>query len=387
MTSGLPAVKSRWYGYGRVNGAAAVQTAVSFATAHDLVIRDNVADTGIVASTGAFWNSPDIWCRRTTPGLDPGALPPNYSTAGPHQDPLRSQSNWVYARVLNNGTIPSLDAWIRISITHWPGLEFTYPASFQPTNGPGDPLPSPMRHGTYFIGEAKISGIAPGADKIINVEWPSGLIPPDVVTTTSGPAHWHPCLLVEVTPHDGPTPTGNHVWDDNNLSQKNISIVGTDVSQNFAIAVVAGNEENMADYLLVEINRGRLPKEVDLIVDLLDPLLYRRLLKFYRNWKLAMPDCREQSETAEAPYHQWMKSYDRQTWKVGFHEGHEVVFLQPLPRVQVPVVCGPGRLSPLIVGGIIGRNAKPGAYEIVIIQRQPKGEISGSATMILKIGK
>jgi Subtilase family len=88
VTSGLPAVKSGWYGYGRVDAAAAVQTAIPFATSRDLVIRDNLSDTGAGASTGAFWNSPDIWCRTTTPGMDPGALPPNYTIEGPHQDPI-----------------------------------------------------------------------------------------------------------------------------------------------------------------------------------------------------------------------------------------------------------------------------------------------------------
>jgi Subtilase family len=187
VTSGLPAVKSGWYGYGRVDAAAAVQSAIPFATSRDLVIRDHLSDTGAGASTGAFWNSSDIWCRTTTPGMDPGALPPNYTIEGPHQDPIRGQPNWVYARVHNNGTAASLDAWVRISVTHWPGMEVTYPTSFQPTNGPGDPLPSPMTPGTYFIGEAKVTGIALGGEQIVNVEWPSGLIPPSDVMTPSGP--------------------------------------------------------------------------------------------------------------------------------------------------------------------------------------------------------
>ena len=379
VTSGNPSVKSGWYGYGRVNAAAAVQTALSFATSRDLVVRDNLSDTGTVASVGAFWNSPDVWCRRLSPGTDPGALPANYATAGPHEDPMRGQSNWVYARVHNNGTDTSLDAWVRFSVTHWPGMEFTYPTSFQPTNGPGDPLPSPMTPGTYFIGEAKVTGIASGAEQVVNVVWPPGLIPPIDVATPSGTVHWHPCLLVEVTPHDGPTPTGNHVWDDNNLAQKNISIVGTDAGADFAIATVIGHEENPADYLLVEINRGRLPREVQLFVDLLDPLLRRRLRKFDPKLK------REASALVQPPLRNPLDR--RQAWRIGWYAGREVVFLQPQPKVRVPVVAGQGRLSPLIVGGIVGRGAKAGTYEVVMIQRQPDGEISGSATLMLKIGK
>ncbi len=386
-TSGLPAVKSGWYGYGRVDAGAAVQTAISFATSRDLVVRDNLADTGAVASTGAFWNSPDIWCRRLSPGSDPGALPPNYVTEGPHEDPMRSQSNWVYARVRNNGTDTSLDAWVRISVTHWPGLEFTYPSSFQPTNGPGDPLPTPMTPGTYFIGEAKVSGIGPGAEQIVNVEWPSGLIPPEDVVTSAGTVHWHPCLLAEITPHDGPVSTGNHVWDDNNLAQKNISIVGTNAGQDFAIAAVVGNDENMADYLIVEFNRGRLPREVQLFVDLLDPLLRRRLRQFDHQPKQSPDDVRKPATiaTGTGAARDILRLDRRAAWHLGWYDGREVVFLEPLPRVRLPIMAGRGRFTPLVLGGIVGRGSKPGNYEVVMIQRQPDGMISGSSTLMVRI--
>ena len=381
VTSGLPPVKSGWYGYGRVNAAAAVDTALTFPASRDLVVRDNLSDTGAVASSGAFWNSPDIWCRRLAPGMDPGALPANYATAGPHEDPLRGQDNWVYARIRNNGTDASLDAWVRISITHWPGVEFIYPASFQPTNGPGDPLPMPMTPGTYFIGEVKVTGLAPGADQIVNVQWPVGLIPPESVTVGMSTAHWHPCLLVEVTPHDGPVPTGNHVWDDNNLAQKNITIVNTDAGEDFTMATVIGNEDNLADYLVLEINRGRLPKEVQLYVNLLDPRLRRRLRKF-EEWK-EDPDYR-----GYAGQVQWIKSIAlRRPWRIGWYKGQEAVLLSAQAKVQVPVPAGRGQMTPLVIGGVVGQGVAAGVYEVVLIQRQPNGEISGSASLQVTIGR
>jgi hypothetical protein len=377
VTSGLPPVKSGWYGYGRVNAAGAVQTALAFTTSRDLVIRDNLADTGAVASTGPFWDSPDVWCRRLSPATDPGALPANYASAGPHEDPRRNQSNWVYARVRNSGTDASLDAWVRFSITHWPGVEFTYPASFQPTNGPGDPLPSPMTPGTYFIGEAKVTGVARGGDQIVHVEWQAGLTPPDTVTVGGSPVHWHPCLLVEVTPHDGRAPTGDHVWDDNNLAQKNITIVDTDSGQDFQFATVIGNEHNSAEYLILELIRGRLPKEVELYVNLLDPLLRRRLRAF---------DKQAAEPSGPISRVQWIKTLaTRPSWRIGWRDGQEVVFLLPQPKVQIPVVAGKGRITPLVVGGVVGRGAQPGVYEVVLIQRQPDGKISGSAALQVTI--
>jgi hypothetical protein len=64
-----------------------------------------------------------------------------------------------------------------------------------------------------------------------------------------------------------------------------------------------------------------------------------------------------------------------------------VVFLPVQPRVQVPVAVGRGRLSAVVLGGGVGRGARPGTYEVVMIQRQPSGEISGSATLKVTIGR
>lgn len=373
VTSGLPPVRSGWYGYGRIDAAAAVTEALTFGTARDLVIRDNLADTGTVATVGAFWNSPDIWCRRDDPAGDPGALPPNYATAGPHEAPERGQTNWVYARVRNNGTQVSLDAWVRVSVTHWPGTEFTYPASFQPTNGPGDPLPSPLTPGTYFIGEAKVTDVAPGAEEIVTIEWPAGLIPPDTVMTSTGPVTWHPCLLAEITPHDGPVPTGDHVWDDNNLAQKNISIVDTDAGTDFATALVLGNLHNEADCLYLEVHRGRLPRGVQLYVDLRDPVLRRRIR-----------DC----DPVEGPRGRHQGPIVKfHPWRCGWRKAGEVIYLQPMPRVRVPLCGGAGRLSLVVLGGIVGEEVDRGEYEVVLLQRQPSGEISGSATVMVRVGK
>ena len=87
-TSGLPPVKSRWYGYGRVHAAAAVNNAIAYASVRDLVIRDDLADIGAVASIGAFWNSPDIWCRRLPLGVDDGGIACElfhcWTASGPH---------------------------------------------------------------------------------------------------------------------------------------------------------------------------------------------------------------------------------------------------------------------------------------------------------------
>jgi hypothetical protein len=64
-----------------------------------------------------------------------------------------------------------------------------------------------------------------------------------------------------------------------------------------------------------------------------------------------------------------------------------VIVLSPQPKVQVPVVAGQGRITPLVVGGIVGKGALAGVYEVVLIQRQPDGRISGSASLQVTIGR
>lgn len=56
------------------------------------------------------------------------------------------------------------------------------------------------------------------------------------------------------------------------------------------------------------------------------------------------------------------------------------VELRAQPRVRVPVWTRVGSAP-------VGRGALPGAYEVVLVQRQPSGEIGGSGTLALTIAK
>ena len=56
--------------------------------------------------------------------------------------------------------------------------------------------------------------------------WPEALIPPVSVTVGTSTVNWHPCLLLEVSPHDGPAidTSVTAVRGSNNLAQRNIAI-------------------------------------------------------------------------------------------------------------------------------------------------------------------
>jgi hypothetical protein len=383
VTSGLPPVYSQWYGYGRIDVEAAVAEAIAYTATRDLVGRDNLSDTGTVPFSGTFWNSPDIWVRNTDPTVEgAAALPASYSAAGPHLNPIAGTDNWVYARVKNNGTDPSLDFYVRIYITHYPGFEFTYADSFIPTNRPGDPVPSPMTPGTYLIGEVAATALGAGADTIVSVLWPADLVPPETVSVGGTDVDWHPCLLVEVSPHDGPAPTGVNVWDNNNLSQKNISITyPDDTDSDFAMGAVMGSPTNDADFLILEVDRGSLPREVRLYVDLVNPVLSARLRRqggtTEEPCKHATAGCKcccgplvDHSNAAPA-------KPSRVGYTFGKHDGRDVLFINGRGRVRIPVLVPAATQPPIVVGGVVGQGAAKGTYQVSLIQRDPGGRVSG----------
>lgn len=407
---------SQWYGHGRIDAKQAVIGARDYAHDRDIVIRENLADVGAVPSGGAFYNSPDIWVRNSDPVIDgAAALPATYGDAPPHQSPLSGQNNWVYVRFKNIGTASSFDFYIRVYITHFPGFEFTYPDSFIPTNRPGDPVPSPMTPGTYLIGEVHYSDLAAGANDTVNVLWPQALIPPQTVMVGGVNVTWHPCLLVELSPHDGTTPTGNHVWDNNNLAQKNISIIYPDADDTFATAAVVGNLSNRSSYLDLLIDRSNIPPQVQLYVELLDQRAKERLRKFVQECGIEVGhgccrftlleetrlliDCPSVQGSGQVILSLPAKtkidmagpniSPDgiRYNFTLGNYKGREVIWLAPRGHTRIPVFVNGGTLSPVIIGGLVGKGVKSGSYEVRLTQINLNGQPSGGIGVQLKIGK
>lgn len=280
---------SQWYGFGRINAQVAVQTAVDLLGLTpeediDTWILENALDIGDVPSPPPF--SPDVWVRNTDPALD------NPADVTTHQSPIRGQTNWVYANIRNRGAVDSANVYARISITRWGGTQYVYPDDFIPTNPPGTAPAVPLAPGTYLIDEVLIPSVPAAGVVTINVPWDPAIIPPEEVEIDGVTYSWaDSCLLVEVSPHDGPTPTGNHTWDNNNLCQRNITIVDpADDEDDFAMAFVIGNRANAARRLDVRIDRNRLPAGVDLFFDYVDATA--------RDWVLQHTDELRRGEVA-----------------------------------------------------------------------------------------
>lgn len=202
---------------------SAAMTELCLAAAGDVYQRDSGADTGTVPSGGAFWDSPDIWVRNADDG------------GTTHQETVRGRDNFVYLRVRNRGKTEARNAKGRVYLTNFAGTEFVHPGDWIPKNpAGGGALAGP---GTYLVGETSIPTMAAGAEQIVRVRWPASLIPSD--------AHWHPCLLSEVAPNDGPPEAGDHVWQNNNLGQKNITIVNGRRGQTLTYDFVVGSAHAM----------------------------------------------------------------------------------------------------------------------------------------------
>ncbi len=154
----------------------------------DLWLRDDAADPGANDWPGRFWDSPDLWVRnRDDDGLE-------------HQNLEYGQDNWIHARVRNrSATATARHLVVSFNIKQYAGSQFTYPSDFLPA-----------------VTAAAAFDLGPGESRILKARLPRSAIPP----TGS-----HPCLLASVfTRFDRPQ-AGRHVWEQNNLAQKNLTVV------------------------------------------------------------------------------------------------------------------------------------------------------------------
>lgn len=262
---------SWFYGFGMVQAGNALTAAPRNI---DGYIKDNAADSGALPSaelvgglwTQPFWDSPSIWIRQVDDGIED------------HQNALRGQINYVHARIHNRGAANSLPVYVRFYITHFAGTQFQYPADWLPEVDPSAPAPVPFRPGTYLIGEVLLNAVGSESTtpdgQIAKVAWPAAWIPPETVTIPGmGPVRWHPCILVEVSPQDGPGSLGPFVYQNNNLAQKNITIEDVSRGSSDRFAFVAGHRQSRSEYIELLIDRRRVPSHVKLSLTPLNPAI------------------------------------------------------------------------------------------------------------------
>jgi len=160
---------------------------------YDVLVRDNMWDSGNVPSADPVWQSPDVWVRRQADGQMW------------HENPVAGETNHVHARVQNAGSSPLTDVDVYF---YWanPSLGFVWPDSWNPIN------PTPLR----------VQNLAPGAATTVSFPWD---VPASAPEQT--------CLLVRlVSTHDPIRYEGSPKWD-NNIGWRNVHVVGTTADVTF----------------------------------------------------------------------------------------------------------------------------------------------------------
>lgn len=156
--------------------------------APDLWIKDDPGHAGSDFWAGTFWNSPDLWIRNADDG------------GTTHQAPEFGQDNWFHARVRNRSSTGRARHFVvTFNVLPWAGTEFVYPNDFLPC--------------TAAVADFELD---PGETRVVRARWPRALVPP---------AGTHVCwLAAALSRGDHPT-AGVHVWEHNNLAQKNLIVV------------------------------------------------------------------------------------------------------------------------------------------------------------------
>lgn len=170
----------------------------------DLWLRDDPSHTGSDFWGGTFWDSPDLWIRNQDDG------------GSTHQAPEYGQDNWFHARVRNRSASASARHFaVSFHARGFAGTQFSWPADFLPA-----------------VAAKADFDLAPGASRIVKARWPAHLVPP---------AGTHTCLLAAVLARgDSPT-AAQHVWERNNLAQKNLTVVDLIPGEFFILPVVVAH--------------------------------------------------------------------------------------------------------------------------------------------------
>jgi hypothetical protein len=164
----------------------------------DLWLRDAPGDPGADAWGGTFWDSPDLWIRNNDDG----------STV--HQAPEFGQDNWFHARVRNKAGAGSAQHFVvTFHSRGFAGTQFVYPDDFLPC----------------VAAQAEFDLAAAGT-RIVKARWPRALIPPKDT---------HTCLLASIITRSDHPIAGRHVWEHNNLAQKNLIVVDLQANEMFIV--------------------------------------------------------------------------------------------------------------------------------------------------------
>lgn len=184
----------------------------------NLWMRDDPSHAGAERWEGRFWDSPDLWIRNAE------------DDQTGHQNPVAGRDNWFYARVRNQGQA-ARHFVCTFNVKGFAGTQFFYPNDF---------LPCITATGGFELG--------PGESRVVKAKWPAVLVPP---------AGAHGCLLASAIARGDHPKLGRHVWEDNNLAQKNLTIVEAAPGDWILLPIVVGSRLTRRKSVILELVRPR----------------------------------------------------------------------------------------------------------------------------------
>ncbi len=189
------------------------------ASSPNLWLRDDPGHTGAELWEGRFWDSPDLWVRNR----DDGGLA--------HQNPRAGRDNWFYARVRNQGPGSARHFMVTFAVKMFAGTQFVYPADF---------LPCIAATGGFDLSNGEV--------RILKAKWPAALVPP---------AGTHGCMLASVHARGNHPASGKHVWEENALAQKNLTILAAPAGKLVLLPVSIGHWTLAPGALQLELRRPK----------------------------------------------------------------------------------------------------------------------------------
>jgi hypothetical protein len=176
----------------------------------DLWLRDAPGDPGENQFAGTFW--------------DPAG------TVG-HQQPEFGQDNYFHARVRNRGAATARHFVVTFNVKPWAGTEFVWPGDFLPC-----------------VAVAVGFDLPAGADRVVKARWPAA---------AGLPAGTHACWVTAAYTPGDPAPGGAHVWEHNNLAQKNLTVVDLMPGDSAIVRAQVGNLATGGEELVLELRRPK----------------------------------------------------------------------------------------------------------------------------------
>ncbi len=233
--------------------AGLLEFCLTIAKSTDVCIKDNQDDTGAVPYTGDCCSYSDVNIRHTAEEQFDNQPTPA----------LQGQPNYIFVKVTNLGPNEAQNVKVLARAVKYPGVVFDN------SDLDSDWEKIDSTHLAPNVSEVSLGSIPGNGECIAKFE-----LSTEQVDKLYGwqEQNWHPCLLAKVIcSNDYGSPVGVHSWEDNNLAQRNITILKATAQATVSFPFVVDHPLDPKNSVGLVINRAELPPSVELWLDPFDP--------------------------------------------------------------------------------------------------------------------